>query len=308
MVLLVSALLLSVGALPAASRAQITPPQAAASAETLSALIFPLLSYQGRLVESGVAVTGYRDVTFRLWDAASAGTKVWEEGPKSVWVSDGLFTAILGDTTALPVNWFGHELWLEVQVGAVRLPRQKLMGAPYAMSLAPGAQVVGSKTAGEPAVVTVENVGTGLALDVAGSGSSAGGVLRLTANGGRVMLAQNKSSTQLFTLEANGDVTQSPAAGGLVKAAIAAQCANEDSAIQRYYTHGRNPTVTDGDSEGRCTIDPGFDPSARYWTVTAPAGGSIRLASCAVSDGQLQCTRTDVDGAGVNGPIHVLIY
>jgi len=345
MVFLVLVLLLSLGALPAASGAQEAPPQSAATSEALPALIFPLLNYQGRLVESAVPVIGYRDMTFRLWTASSAGTKVWEEGPKKVWVSDGLFTATLGETTMLPVSWFSYDLWLEVQVGAMTLPRQRLMGAPYAMSLAPGAQVLGSKTAGEPAVVTVENAGMGIALDAASGGSqptlqvtntsdtgpaaqidsngssytamvanaypggsSAGGVLRLMTNGGRVMLAQNKSFTQLFTLEANGDVTQSPAAGGLVKAAIAAQCADEDSAIQRYFTHGRVPTITDGEDDGRCTIDPGFDPSARYWTVTAPAGGSIRLASCAASDGKFVCTRTDVDGAGVNGPIQVLIY
>jgi hypothetical protein len=345
MVPLVLVLLLSLGALPAASRAQEITPQSAASPEALEASVYPLLSYQGRLVESGVAANGYRDMTFRLWTASPGGTKVWEEGPLKVWVSDGLFTATLGEAPALPVDRFADELWIEVQIGATTLPRQRLMGSPYAMSLAPGARVRGSKTAGDPAIVTLENTGTGSALGAASAGngptlqlantsntgpaaqidsngsdytamiangypgaSSAGGVLRLMTNGGRVLLVQNKSFTQLFSVEANGDVTQNPAAGGLVKFAVSAQCANDDSAIQRYYTHGKIPTIADGDSEGRCTIDPGFDPSARYWTVTAPASGSIRLASCAVSDGKLQCTRTDVDGAGVNGPIQVLIY
>jgi hypothetical protein len=339
-------LLLSLGTLPAAIAAQEAPPQQPASLEAIPALIFPLLSYQGRLFESGEPVTGNREMTFRLWTAASGqGAKVWEEGPRLVPVSSGLFTVTLGEAAILPVDWFSHELWLEVQVGTSTLPRQRLMGVAYAMSLAPGAHVLGSKPAGDPAVVTVENASTGSALVATSAGdlptlqvtntsktgpaaqldsngtyytamvanaypggSSAGGVLRLMTNGGRVVLAQDKSFTQLFTLEANGDVTQSPVAGGLVKFAISAQCGDSGSAIQRYYTHGRVPTIADGESGGRCTIDPGFDPSNRYWTVTAPASGSMRLASCAVSGGKFLCIRTGVDGAGVNGVIQVLVY
>ena len=311
----------------------------------MPALIFPLLSYQGRLVEGGVPATGNREMTFRLWTASSQGAKVWEEGPKTVAVSKELFTVTLGDATVLPVDWFSYELWLEVEVGATTLPRQKLMGAPYAMSLAPGAQVLGSKPVGEPAVVTVQNASTGTALYVtsAGSqaalqvantsnagpaaqvdsngssytamvansypgGSNAGGVLRLMTNGGRVILAQNKSFTQLFTLEANGDVTQSRTAGGLVKVAISASCGSSSSTIYRYFTHGIVPTIAPGASAGTCTINPGFDPADRYWTVTAPTSGAMRLASCAASGGQLLCTLTDVTGAGIDGDIQVLIY
>jgi hypothetical protein len=354
---LVLVLLLSLVLLPAATGAQEAPPGQAASPDVLPALIYPLFSYQGRLVEGGAPVTGNRSMTFRLWTAGSGGANVWSEGPKTVTVSGGLFTVTLGDTSALPVNWFAYELWLEVQVGATTLPRQRLMGAPYAMSLAPGAQVLGSKPATDPAIVTVQNAGAGTALsasaddgnaltatssggsyatlqvtntdtmfgpaaqiDSSGSsytamvsnsyagGSSAGGVLRLMTNGGRVLLVQNKSFTQLFSVEANGDATQSRNAGGLVKFAISAYCGSTGSTIYRYYTHGIIPTITNGASDGRCTIDPGFDPSERYWTVTAPASGSMRLASCAASGGDLVCVRQNVDGIGYSGEIQVLIY
>jgi hypothetical protein len=320
-------------------------------------LIYPLFSYQGRLVEGGAPVTGNRSMTFSLWTAGSGGAGVWSEGPKTVTVSSGLFTVTLGDTTPLPMSSFGYELWLQVQVGATTLPRQRLMGAPYAMSLAPGAQVIGSKPATDPAIVTVQNAGAGTALSAsaddgsaisatssggsyatlqvtntdptfgpaaqinssgslytamvtnsyAGGGSS-GGVLRLMTNGGRVLLVQNKSFNQLFTVEANGDVTQSRDAGGLVKVAISAVCAEENSTINRYFTHGVVPTITDGESAGRCSIDPGIDVFDRYWTVTAPASGSIRLASCAEDGGLLVCTRTDIAGVGRSGEIQILIY
>jgi hypothetical protein len=354
---LVLVLLLSLVLLPAATGAQEAPPGQAASPDVLPALIYPLFSYQGRLVEGGAPVTGNRSMTFRLWTAGSGGANVWSEGPKTVTVSGGLFTVTLGDTSALPVNWFAYELWLEVQVGATTLPRQKLMGAPYAMSLAPGAQVLGSKTAGDPAIVTVENAGAGTALSaraddgnalyatssggsyptlqvantdamfgpaaqIDSSGSSytamvtnsyagarnSGGVLRLMTNGGRALLVQNKSFTELFVVEANGDATQSRDAGGLVKFAISAYCGDDNNTIYRYYTHGIIPSVTAGASAGRCTIDLGFDPSNRYWTVTAPASGSMRLASCAVSAGDLVCVRQNIDGIAYNGEIQVLIY
>jgi hypothetical protein len=353
---LVLVLLVSLVLLPAAAGAQEAPPGSAASPDVLPALIYPLFSYQGRLVEGGAPVTGIRSMTFRLWTAGSGGANVWTEGPQTVAVSSGLFTVTLGSTSALPVNWFAYELWLEVQVGTTTLPRQRLMGSPYAMSLAPGAQVLGSKTASDPAILTVQNAGAGTALsagaddgtalsatssggsyatlqvantdvmgpaaqiDSSGSnytamvtnsyagGSNAGGVLRLMTNGGRVLLVQNKSFTQLFTLEANGDATQSRDAGGLVKFAISAYCSSSGSTVYRYYTHGIIPTITNGASDGRCTIDPGFDPSQRYWTVTAPAGGSLRLASCAAESGDLVCVRQNIDGIGQNGEIQVLIY
>jgi hypothetical protein len=339
-------LLLALVGLPAATGAQEAPPQPAASPEAIPALIFPLFSYQGRLVEGGVPVTGNREMTFRLWTSSSLGAKVWEQGPEKVAVSNGLFTATLGDATVLPVDWFSYELWLEVQVGATTLPRQRLVGAPYAMSLAPGAQVLGSKPVGEPAVVTVENASTGTALYAASDGSqptlqvantsntgeaaqldsngsyytamvvnsypgasNTGGVLRLMTNGGRVILAQNKSFTQLFTVEANGDVTQSNSAGGLVKVAIYANCDNTLPAITRHYSHTYVPTITGGPTPGTCTIDPGIDISTRYWTVTAPPyKNDMRLASCGDCGGNLCCLLTNTGGTGIDGDIIVLIY
>jgi hypothetical protein len=106
--------------------------------------ITPTMSYQGRLVENGSPVTGSRSMTFRLFDAASGGTLYWEEGPKMVSVSNGLFTVTLGDTTPFNVDNFAQQLYLEITVASTKLPRQVLQGAPYALSLAPGADVVGT--------------------------------------------------------------------------------------------------------------------------------------------------------------------
>jgi hypothetical protein len=132
------------------------------------ALITPVIGYQGRLVESGTPVTGVRSMTFRLFNAARGGTQIWTE-TKSVEVTNGLFSTALGDTTAFDettIYSMAQNLWLEIVVGATTLPRQRLMGAPYAFSLAPGADVEGSSTEG---VLTTINTGSGGGLYASGT-------------------------------------------------------------------------------------------------------------------------------------------
>jgi hypothetical protein len=66
------------------------------------------------------------------------------KGPKTIQVVNGLFSTALGDTTPLVMSDFDGELWLEITVGSGVLPRQKLMGSPYALSLAPGTGIQGN--------------------------------------------------------------------------------------------------------------------------------------------------------------------
>jgi hypothetical protein len=158
------------------------------------AAITPVVSYQGRLLEGSAPVSGNRDMTFRLYTAPSAGTLVWQEGPKTIAVSSGLFYTALGDVTpftAEVLNNLDQNLWLEVTVEDVTLPRQRLMGSPYAFSLAPGADVEGSLASGQ-SVLKVENSGDGFALygvgsngfGVYGSSSASHGVYAYAASDG----------------------------------------------------------------------------------------------------------------------------
>ena len=129
---------------PTGSGASPTPTGSGANPNAPSVAISPTLSYQGKLVESGVPVTGNRSMIFCLYNENTGGTLLWSEGPKTVAVSNGLFTVTLGDTTSFDVNIFAQQLYLEINVAGTVLPRQILQGAPYALSLAPGADVVGS--------------------------------------------------------------------------------------------------------------------------------------------------------------------
>gem|GEM_PF-3917432 len=106
--------------------------------------ISPMISYQGILRDnSGNLINGNPTITFNLYDNPIAGNLLWSE-TKNVQVSNGLFNTQLGDVTPLDPAHFDRALWLEITVGADTLsPRQQLMGAPYAFSLAPDAVISG---------------------------------------------------------------------------------------------------------------------------------------------------------------------
>ena len=67
----------------------------------------PTLAYQGRLVEGTTAVNGARTFDFSLLD--STGAELWNSGPLTLTVTDGLYSVVLGSTgmPALPVAIMG---------------------------------------------------------------------------------------------------------------------------------------------------------------------------------------------------------
>jgi hypothetical protein len=107
-----------------------------------------LMNYQGVLKDAdGRRLTGVYDMVFRLFTAApTGGTKVWgDETHTDVPVDDGLFAVVLGETLAFDVySDFDRQLYLEVVVDGVVLPRQPLRAVPYALGLLPGATIRGS--------------------------------------------------------------------------------------------------------------------------------------------------------------------
>jgi hypothetical protein len=125
------------------------------------------ISYQGYLTDAlGNPINGNRNMTFRMWNAATAGTNMWEETQNNVPVNGGHFSVALGSVTPLDPADFHKPLWLEVVVaGQTMGDRQPLQGAPYALSLAPGSVVKGNGTTGTySTTLTVSNVGQGSAF------------------------------------------------------------------------------------------------------------------------------------------------
>ena len=95
-----------------------------------------LIRYQGQLVDSqGVPLEGPYALTFRLYDAQTGGTKVWEEVQPNVGLTGGHFSVLLGQVTPLTSMDWSRPCWLSVQVnGDPELaPRQYLTSVPLAI-------------------------------------------------------------------------------------------------------------------------------------------------------------------------------
>ena len=98
------------------------------------------IHYQGKLTEpDGSPITGDHTVTLRLYDAATGGTKLWEEAHQLSLVRDdnGVFSVVLGSTTPFSSTiTFNEPLWLTIEVDGAGefLPRQPLSAVSYAIN------------------------------------------------------------------------------------------------------------------------------------------------------------------------------
>ncbi len=184
-----------------------------------------MVGYQGRLTDaSGNPINGSKSITFRLWNdptSTAALDKVFEQ-TRTVPVTNGLLNIDIGGTAVDSFNisgidpqGFAQPLWLELVIdGQTLSPRQKLLGAPYAMTLVGGA-VVSSNHEGngaggsdntdiEYATLTVAATGGGTALIVGVNGTTAvGDAIRACAasTGGR------SCTNPIFRVHSNGNVS-----------------------------------------------------------------------------------------------------
>jgi hypothetical protein len=121
------------------------------------------ISYQGRVTTAGGApLNGTYPMRFIVYDQEAAGSALWDSGTINVPVADGLFNVKLGVDHA---DFNGRALWLSISVdGETLSPRQEILPAPYALSLRPGADIVGDSIAGADAVLAGYAPATGTAI------------------------------------------------------------------------------------------------------------------------------------------------
>jgi hypothetical protein len=94
-----------------------------------------LINYQGRLTDSsGNPLNGSYNITFRIYDAETAGTLLWQEQHTGVVIQKGIFSILLGSVTALNLP-FDTQYYLAIQVGSdpEMSPRQRITSAGYAI-------------------------------------------------------------------------------------------------------------------------------------------------------------------------------
>lgn len=102
---------------------------------TISYAAIPhLINYQGRLTDSsGVPLNGSYDLTFRIYDAETAGNLLWQETHSGALIQKGIFGLQLGSVTNLDLP-FDKPYFLEIKVGnEVMSPRQRITSSAYAI-------------------------------------------------------------------------------------------------------------------------------------------------------------------------------
>ncbi len=108
---------------------------------TSSALAAPpeLLHHQGRVFDAlGAPIDGGHSLDFRLYDAPSGGSPVWEE-TQTLTLDNGYFAATLGSAVALDLDDFDtDEIYLEIAVdsGPALTGRVRIVSVPYAFTAA----------------------------------------------------------------------------------------------------------------------------------------------------------------------------
>lgn len=206
-----------------------------AQGQTAVSAVTPVfLQYQGRLSDPATGEPlpdGSYTMVFRFYKVAEGGTAIWTE-TKDVPVAGGLYSTALGSTTPLDLGLFnGQALWLGVKVGTDEeaAPRQQVLPVAYALSLVPGASIVGKSS--NP-ILSVSNSGGGAALQAGGAVAVEGD---LSVSGDLIGGAHTHSGAAITS----GQVAEPRIAGAIardseVTSAISSHAANSSAHHSRY--------------------------------------------------------------------------
>lgn len=212
------------------------------TAPEIRAVISPMISYQGRLVEDGIPVSGARQMSFSI--ERTGEVAIWAMPPTMVQVTNGLFQVDLGPFEETVVYQMHQALWLKVQVEGVTLPSQQLLGAPYAFSLAPGAVVQGATTV---PMFTASNSGTGIGMVGLSAGSY--GIRAISTNdAGFYGTSTNSIGVMGESTNGNGVYALSYAPG--IAALYAVSDSPEGIAISTFVSSAKASIVTKNTGSG----------------------------------------------------------
>ncbi len=115
-----------------------------------------MFRYQGRLVDGTNLVNATLPMSFKLYNALSEGTLLYEDS-NSVLVVDGLYSTMIGDDTAfgsLTNALTNATVYLELTVdGETLSPREQLVSVPYALNVPAS---IPAPVVGDPSAVSNE--------------------------------------------------------------------------------------------------------------------------------------------------------
>jgi hypothetical protein len=176
------------------------------------------ISYQGMLTENDSPVDGSRNMIFRLYSDDACSTQVGSDiNAGSVQVNDGFFDV---DLAVDQDDFDGQSLWLEAEVGGTTIGCEEIQPVPYALSLRPGAQVIGNDSG---SLLYVRNQGGGSSLHgvnlgdgpgVTGFGLSGAGVEGYSISGAGVEGYSSITGTGVYGESTDGHGVHGKSTGG----------------------------------------------------------------------------------------------
>ena len=221
-------------------------------------------TYQGRLYDGGVPVSGTYIFRFSLYDSANAATPLTPTPPadnpvaaSDVWVTNGLFTTAIDFGVNMftgPARWLGIEVRTNSNSSAFAAldPRQELKPAPYALYAA-SADTASSVSLGG---ITA----SGLAAGAVGSVAIADGSIT------PVDLSPALLGNTFWRLDGNGGTTAANFLGTTDNTNLVMKVNNET--VMRYQPHSGAPVIVGG--------DPGNYIDAGAGGAVIAGGGSTR--------------------------------
>ncbi len=249
------------------------------------------LSQQGRLLDGdSQPLTGTHGLVFKLLDAETGGTEVWQE-ERVVSFEEGYYSVVLGEQVPLSDLLFAAgSVWLELTVdGAVLSPRHEVVSVPFALRAA-----VADAVEGGP--VDADEI-------------SVGGSPVIDSNGNWVGTAVDWSEltgvpADLTDGDADTDTLLAlPCADGFVakySASLSAWDCAEDLDTDTQLTNGQvaAAALAEGFVAGAHTVDTDTQLTSAQVAATALAEGFVTGAHTVDTDTQL--TEAQVDGMVAN--------
>ncbi|MBI3288593.1 MAG: hypothetical protein HYZ74_03640 [Elusimicrobia bacterium] len=215
-----------------------------------------LMTYQGRIKESGLPVTGNRSVGISLCPSLTGGVCV-DTGAQGVSVVNGLFRTTF--TTPSPISLETGDWYLEISVdGNAFSPRERIAAAPYAIYASSAATLIPNP--GDTAVRVRYDLALSSNAAISGSEFSVGGST-LVVTGGNVGIG---TASPASALEVSGTLTMS----GTSRVRLTGTGASTPGVT----SCGTGATVTGSDSVGRITVGttPGTGCTLVFGTPWSP--------------------------------------
>jgi len=162
------------------------------------------ISYQGKLLESGVPVTGTKSIVFTI--------DTWTETHPGVQVTDGLYSVTLGETTPIPTSIFDNTSSVNLQIsvaGTSLTPQTEILSVPYAYKAETAASLslpYSGTYSGSSDAFKITNTGTGrIGFFEINNSANTANVQYLRSNGtGPILRIVNDGTGDLINITNDG--------------------------------------------------------------------------------------------------------